>query len=75
MKSERAGEPMGFGMFVLRLWMWAVPVLIVVAAAAFGVVAAIDGRWGLVALMLVMGLVGAGLFTLHWWVMRRMGAK
>ena len=52
-----------FGMFVLRLWMWAVPVLMLVAALLFGAIAAADGRWGLLVVMIVMGLMAVGLFV------------
>jgi high-affinity Fe2+/Pb2+ permease len=55
--------------------MWAVPVLMFVAAGFFAVIAAIDGRWGLLAMMLFMALIAVGLFSLHWWVMRGMGRR
>ena len=67
------GEREGFGMFVLRVWMWAVPVLMFVAAVFFAVVAAIDARWPLLVMMVFMALIAVGLFSLHWWVMRGMG--
>ena len=68
----RASEREGFGMFLLRLWMWAVPVLMFAAAAFFGAIAAADERWALLVMMVFMALIAVGLFTLHWWVMRGM---
>ena len=63
----------GFGAFLLRLWMWAVPVVMFIAAMFFAVIAALDGRWPLLGMMLFMALIAVGLFALHWWVMRGLG--
>ncbi len=68
-----AGEPESFGMFVLRLWMWAVPVVMFVAAVIFGGIAVAGGKWGLFVVMLVMGVIAVSLFVFHWWVMYRFG--
>ena len=68
-------QPDSFGMFVLRLWMWAVPVLMFVAAAVFGGIAVADGRWGLFVVMLAMGVIAISLFVFHWWVMYRFGSR
>ena len=68
-------QPESFGMFVLRLWMWAVPVLIFAASVVFGVIAASDSDWGLLAVMVVMGLTGVALFVFHWWVLYRFGRR
>jgi len=71
-----AGEPAqppSFGMFLLRLWMWAVPVVMLVAAVIFGTIAVIDGRWGLFAVMLFMGCIAVSLLVFHWWVLYRFG--
>ena len=62
-------------MFVLRLWMWAVPILMLTAAFVFGVIAASDGRWGLLLVMIVMGFMAIGLFVFHWWVLYRFGSR
>jgi len=69
------GPQQSLGMFVLRLWMWAVPILMLVAAFLFGAIAAVDGRWGLLFVMIVMGLMGLGLFVFHWWVLYRFGSR
>ncbi len=68
-------QPEGFGMFVLRLWMWAVPVLMFAAAVVFGAIAVSDSDWGLVAVMAVMGLTAIALFVFHWWVLYRFGGR
>ena len=60
-------------MFVLRLWMWAVPVVMLAVSILFAVIAASDGNWGLLVLMIFMALIAIGLFTLHWWLMYRIG--
>jgi hypothetical protein len=64
-----------FGMFVLRLWMWAVPILMLVAAFLFGAIAAVDARWGLLFVMIIMGLMALGLLAFHWWVLYRFGSR
>jgi len=61
------------GMFVLRLWMWAVPVMLFIASAAFGGIAVADGKWGLFVMMLFMGCVAVSLLVFHWWLMYRFG--
>lgn len=60
-------------MFVLRLWMWAVPLVMLAVSILFAAIAASDGNWGLLALMIFMALIAIGLFTLHWWLMYRVG--
>ncbi len=59
--------------FALRAWMWFVPIAMLVASAVFGVVAAVDGRWGLLVVMVFMGVVALGLLGLHWWLLYRFG--
>ena len=71
----QTAQPESFGMFVLRLWMWAVPVLMFVAAAVFGGIAVSDGKWGLFVVMLFMGCTAVSLFVFHWWVMYRFGSR
>jgi hypothetical protein len=68
-----AREPDSLGMFALRLWMWAVPVVMLVAAIVFGTIAVIDGRWGLFVVMLLMGAIAVSLLVFHWWVLYRFG--
>lgn len=63
----------GFTVFALRAWLWLAPVVMLVAAGVFSVVAAVDGRWGLMAVMIVMGVFGLGLLVFHFWLMYRFG--
>jgi hypothetical protein len=66
-------QPESFGLFVLRLWMWVVPIVMFVAAAIFGTIAVVDGRWGLFVVMLFMACIAVSLFVFHWWVLYRFG--
>lgn len=68
-------QPSSFSMFLLRLWMWAVPIIMLAVAAFFAVYAATDERWGLFVVMIVMGWLAIGLLVLHWWVLYRFGSK
>jgi hypothetical protein len=68
-------QPDSFGMFALRLWMWAVPVLMFAASVVFGAIAVSDNDWGLVAVMTVTGLTAIALFVFHWWVLYRFGGR
>ena len=68
-------HPEGFGMFVLRLWMWAVPVMIFIASVIFGAIAVSDNDLGLLAVMFVIGLTAIALFVFHWWVLYRFGNR
>ena len=78
-RRERAtsppAQPEGFGMFMLRLWMWAVPVVMFAASVIFGAIAVSDSDWSLVAVMAVMGLTAIALFVFHWWVLYRFGGR
>jgi hypothetical protein len=60
-------------MFFLRAWMWLVPIGMLAAAAVFGTVAALDGRWGLLAVMVFIGVIGLALLVVHWWLLYRFG--
>jgi hypothetical protein len=71
----QAEPPESFGMFVLRLWMWAVPIVMLAVAVIFGTIAVVDGRWGLFVVMLVMGAIAISLFVFHWWVLYRFGSR
>jgi len=62
-------------MFTLRLWMWAVPVVMFAASVIFGAIAVSDSDWSLVAVMAVMGLTAIALFVFHWWVLYRFGGR
>ena len=45
----------------------------IIASAVFAVVAALDERWGLFAVMIVMGVFGLALLVFHLWLMYRFG--
>jgi membrane protein YdbS with pleckstrin-like domain len=60
-------------MTVLRVWMWLVPFVMLVGSVVFGAIAANDGNWALVAVMVVIGVTAIGLLYLHYWVMYRFG--
>ena len=61
--------------FLLRAWMWFVPVAMLVAAVVFGGIAAADGRWGLFAVMVVAGVFACVLMVLHYWLLYRFGKR
>ena len=60
-------------MTILRVWMWLVPFVMLLAAVVFGAIAVTDGKWGLVAVMIVIGVTAIGLMYFHYWVMYRFG--
>lgn len=70
-----SGQREGFTMFALRAWLWIVPVGIIIASGIFSVIAALDERWGLVAVMIVMCVFGLGLLLFHLWLMYRFGSQ
>jgi hypothetical protein len=74
-KKDYSGRrPEGAGMLALRAWMWLAPLVMIAGAGLFGTVAALDSRWLLFGVMVVIGLLGAGLGFLHWWLLYRLGA-
>jgi hypothetical protein len=73
--SASVGQPDSFGMLILRIWIWAVPIVMLVAAAIFAAIAVADGRWGLFVVMLFMGAVAVSLLVFHWWVVYRFGNR
>ena len=62
-------------MRLMRVWLWGVPVLMLAGAVTFGAIAAADERWGLLAVMVVMGVLAVGLFAFHWWLVHRFKVK
>lgn len=57
----------------LRVYLWLVPIGMLLAAVVFGAIAAADGRWPLFGVMVVLGLVAVALGIAHWWVLYRFG--
>ena len=60
-------------MLLLRVWMWAVPIVMLAAAVIFGGIAAADGRWALAGAMFGIGLIAVGLMVVHYWLLYRFG--
>ena len=69
---QMAGQGQGVG-FALRVWMWFVPIAMLVASVVFGAIAAANGSWGLLAVMVFLGMTGLGLLLVHWWLLYRFG--
>ncbi len=62
----------GPGTRLLRLWLWAAPMVMLALAVLFGWLAIDDEKWGLLAAMAVLALVAVGLFVLQWRLLRRL---
>ena len=69
--NRRAGSD-GPGMRLMRLWLWAAPLGMLALATLFGVLAVAEGRWGLVAAMVLLALVAVGLFVVQWRLLKRL---
>jgi hypothetical protein len=53
--------------------MWFVPLAMLVAAVVFGVIAAADSNWALLAVMVVAGVFALVLMVVHYWLLYRFG--
>jgi hypothetical protein len=62
-------------MFLLRAWMWMVPIVMLAGSAVFSVVAALEGDWALMGVMLVIGVFGLILGLVHAWLLYRFRAS
>ncbi len=62
-------------MLLLRVWLWAVPIVMFCAAVVFGGIAAADGSWGLTGAMFVLGLIAVALMVVHYWLLYRFGKE
>lgn len=58
---------------MLRVWLWLMPIGMFVAAVAFGVIAAVDERWELFGVMIVLAFIAVGLAVLNYWALYRFG--
>lgn len=74
-KTTMSGQPEGISMTFLRIWLWVVPIVMLVVSGVFGVIAALDESWSLLAVMVAMGFFAIGLLVLHWWAMYRFGRQ
>ena len=61
-------------MRLMRLWLWAAPLAMLALAALFGWLAVDEGKWGLLAAMVLLALVAVGLFVLQWRLLRGLSA-
>jgi len=68
---ERGGVE-GPGMRLMRLWLWAAPLVMLALAVLFAVLAVVGERWGLLAAMVLLALVAVGMFVLQWRLLRRL---
>jgi membrane protein YdbS with pleckstrin-like domain len=59
-------------MRLLRLWLWAAPLVMLALAVLFSVLAVREEQWGLLAAMIVLALVAVGLFVAQWRLLRRL---
>ena len=69
--ERRAGSD-GPGMRLMRLWLWAAPLGMLALAVLFGVLAVAEGKWGLLAAMVLLALVAMGLFVVQWRLLKRL---
>jgi hypothetical protein len=74
MAQGPAGEN-SLTMLLLRVWLWAVPIVMFGAAVVFGGIAAANGSWGLTGAMFVLGLIAVGLLVMHYWLLYRFGRE
>ena len=59
-------------MRLMRLWLWTAPLAMLALAVLFGVIAADDEKWGLLAAMVTLAAVAVGLFVVQWRLLRRL---
>ena len=64
---------MGPALRLLRLWLFATPLVMLGVAATFAALAAADGRWGLLAAMVVLAALAVALFIVHARLLRLRG--
>ena len=69
---ERPAGNDGPAMRLMRLWLWAVPLGMLATATLFGVLAVAEGKWGLLAAMILLALVALGLFVVQWRLLKRL---
>ncbi len=69
---EQLTEAGGPGMRLMRLWLWVAPLSMLALATLFGVLAVAEGKWGLLAAMVLLALVAVGLFVVQWRLLKRL---
>jgi len=55
---------------LLRLWLWSTPLVMLAMAVLFGVLAAGDENWGIVAAMVALAVAALALFFAQWLLLR-----
>jgi len=71
--TKRAAD--GPGARLLRLWLWSTPLVMLAIAVLFGVLAAGDENWGVVAAMVALAVAAVALFFAQWLMLRRLGQQ
>ena len=69
-KVEEGSRQDGPAIRLMRLWLWTAPLAMLALAALFGWLAVDEGKWGLLAAMVLLALVAVGLFVLQWRLLR-----
>ncbi len=72
LRMERRAGNDGPGMRLMRLWLWVAPLSMLALATLFGVLAVAEGKWGLLAAMVLLALVAVGLFVVQWRLLKRL---
>ncbi len=73
-RVDGPGMPNGPAGRLLRLWLWSAPLAMLALAILVGVLAVDEGNWGLLAAMVVLALVAAGLGLVQWRLLRWLAA-
>ena len=60
-------------MRLMRLWLWTAPLAMLALAGLFAWLAVDEGKWGLLAAMVLLALVAVGLFVVQWRLLRAYG--
>ena len=72
---EQGTRADGPGGRLLRLWLWSTPLVMLAIAVLFGVLAAGDEKWGVVAGMVALAVAAVALFAAQWLLLRRMAQQ
>ena len=72
MEEGRSAD--GPAMRLVRLWLWTAPLAMLALAALFGWLAVDEGKWGLLAAMVLLAAAAVGLFVLQWRLLRGLAA-
>ena len=56
----------------MRLWLWTAPMGMLALSVFFGALAVDEGKWGLLAAMVLLAVTAVGLFVVQWRLLRRL---